>query len=151
MTETKLAIMELFSKYLLCLDERRFDVNSFSEIFTENAEVIMPSRLTSGKECRGLQEIRDIHASLFLQAKSSCHTSSDYIFSMINDENAETRCKFSAYYNSFGDGLNDMLSVGEVLLSAVHTEDGWRIRRMKRNVQYVYKMEAGSKPKELFL
>ena len=45
MTETKLAIMELFSKYLLCLDERRFDVNSFSEIFTENAEVIMPSRL----------------------------------------------------------------------------------------------------------
>ena len=36
MTETKLAIMELFSKYLLCLDERRFDVNSFSEIFTEN-------------------------------------------------------------------------------------------------------------------
>ena len=35
----KLEIMELLSKYLLCLDERRFDHESFAEIFTDSAEV----------------------------------------------------------------------------------------------------------------
>lgn len=38
MVNAKLAIMELFSKYLLYMDERKFDISSFAEIFTYNAE-----------------------------------------------------------------------------------------------------------------
>ena len=136
MTSAKLEIMELFSKYLLCLDERRFNTESFAEIFTENAEVSIPSKINS-KECRGLQEIRDVHLSLHRMIKSSHHMSSDYIFELIDENGAEVRCNLLGCYNSFKEN-GDSFSTGTVKFSAVHTKEGWRIQRMLRKAKTYY-------------
>lgn len=91
-TSAKFEIMELFSRYLLFLDERKFDAESFARIFTENAEVSMLSNMMPIKECKGLKEIRNIHASLYRMIKSSHHQSGDFIFLSLTDNNAEVRC-----------------------------------------------------------
>lgn len=49
--KAKLEIMELYSMYLLYLDERKFDNNSFSRLFTENAEMRAPSKMHSFNVC----------------------------------------------------------------------------------------------------
>ena len=97
----KLEIMELLSKYLLCLDERRFDHESFAEIFTESAEVNMPSNIIPERVCMGLQEIRDIHAALFRLIKSShhtSHTSSDYVFLSLSEQSADSKADELMYF-----------------------------------------------------
>ena len=147
MTGSKLAIMELVSKYLRCLDERRFDAEAFAEIFTDGAEVVLPSNLVSGRECRGLHEIRDVHATLFRQTKASFHTSSDYIFSSITEDNAEARCRLLAYYDSFSIEAENTLALGEISISATLTDEGWRIRRMKRSTGYFGSLTDRAKSK----
>ena len=76
----KMERMKVLSKYLLCLDERRFDSDSFSKVFTDNADINIPSKVMPVKECRGLKEIRDLHVSLFRLIKSSHHQSGDFVF-----------------------------------------------------------------------
>lgn len=146
----KLEIMELFSRYLLCLDERRFDIDSFAEIFTENAEVIIPSKSSAGRECRGLHEIKDIHAALYRLLKSSHHVSSDYIFDSITDVTAEVRCNISGYYNSF-DVDSGSMAAGVINFSAVHTAEGWKIQRLRRKTKFNYNLSILIKNQEEFI
>ena len=135
--EAKLEIMELFSKYLLCLDERRFDHESFAEIFTDSAEVSIPSSIVPERECRGLEEIRDIHAALFRLIKSSYHASSDYIFLSLSEQSAEVRCNLSSYYNSFSAEGGVNFIAGTVNFSAVKLLGSCKIQRMRRKTQCV--------------
>ena len=146
----KLEIMELFSKYLLCLDERRFNTESFAEIFTENAEVSIPSKMTTIRECNGLREIRDIHVTLFRLVKSSHHASSDYIFTSLTDKSAEVLCNLSVYLNPFSDDDSGKLSVGTVNFHAVNTDEGWRIQKMSRKTKSFYSFAPDTKNQEVF-
>ena len=148
---TKLEIMELFSKYLLCLDERRFDVESFSEVFTENAEVIIPSKILPLRECHGLKEIRELHAALFRMIKSSHHMSGDYIFISLSEQSAEVRCNLSSCYNSFEPESSNTLITGTANFSAVNTSEGWRIQRMLRKSKSVYSFGIPTKNQEEFI
>ena len=146
----KLEIMELFSKYLLCLDERRFDTDSFAEIFTENAEVSIPSKMTTIRGCSGLKETRDIHMTLFRLVKSSHHVSSDYVFTSLSDKNAEVRCKLSVYLNPFGEDDSGKLLVGTAKFYALKTDKGWRIQRMNRKTNSFYNFAHDTKTQEAF-
>ena len=148
--DAKLELMELFSKYLLCLDERRFDHESFAEIFTESAEVSIPSNIIPERECRGLQEIRDIHAALFRQIKSSHHASSDYIFLSLSEQSAEVRCNLSSCYNSFSTENGDSFIAGTVNFSAVKLLGSWKIQKMRRKTQCVFSLGINIKNKEVF-
>ena len=151
--EAKLEIMELFSKYLLCLDERRFDHESFAEIFTDSAEVNMPSNIIPERVCMGLQEIRDIHAALFRLIKSShhtSHTSSDYVFLSLSEQSAEVRCNLSSCYNSFSTETGDSFVAGTVNFSAVKLLGIWKIQKMRRKTQCVCSFGINTKNKEVF-
>ena len=132
-------------KYLMCIDERRFDV--FAEIFTESAEVNIPSMLTPERECHWLKEIRDIHTSLFRLIRSSHHMSGDYIFEALTDNAAEVRCNVSGCYNSFGpDGGS--YATGTAKFSATMTDNGWRIQRMRRRTKCSYSFSKDTKIQE---
>ena len=148
-TSAKFEIMELFSRYLLFLDERKFDAESFARIFTENAEVSMLSNMMPIKECKGLKEIRNIHASLYRMIKSSHHQSGDFIFLSLTDNNAEVRCNLIGCFDSLNNETS--VSVGTMMLSAVYTEEGWRIQRMNRKTRNYYALNIHSKPQEVFL
>ncbi|MBQ7169113.1 MAG: nuclear transport factor 2 family protein, partial [Synergistaceae bacterium] len=54
----KLEITELFDRYLLCLDERRFSIDEFAKIFTQDVKISMPSKMPSMKRANGLKELR---------------------------------------------------------------------------------------------
>lgn len=146
----KLEIMELFSKYLLCLDERKFDTESFAEIFTENAEVSIPSNMTTIRVCSGLKEIRDIHIALFRLVKSSYHVSGDYIFTSLSEKNAEVKCNLSVYLNPFGEDDSGKLAVSTVRFYAVKTDKGWRIQKMNRKTSSMYCFAHDTKIQEVF-
>ena len=145
----KIEIIELLSKYLLCLDERRFDYDSFSKVFTDNAEVNIPSKVMPVKECRGLKEIRDLHVSLFRLIKSSHHQSGDFVFISLSDSNAEIRCNITGYFDSFSDECS--ISTGFIKFFAVKTENGWRIQTMNRRTRNFYNLSNYSKSQEMFL
>ncbi len=138
--EDKQEIMELLSKYLFCIDEKRFDSLSMSEIFTENAEMTMPSGLTPQQECKGLKEIRSTHAEMFSKVKTSHHVSSDFVFLASSDNVAEVRCKVSGYYSSLSNEQEAVLLVGVIIFSVVLTMDGWRIHSMARKTRNIFSM-----------
>ena len=94
-TDAKLEIMELFSGYLLCCDERSFNSEVFASIFTSNAIVKMPFM----RESKGVKDTQKLHASFFSQFKITHHVSTDYVFFFSSDIEAEVRCKLSSYYD----------------------------------------------------
>ena len=144
----KQEIMELLSQYLFCLDEKRFDSISMSEIFTENAEITIPLSIDSQQECRGLKEIRAALTARFKQVKSSHHVSSDFLFLASSDNAAEIRCKVSGFYNSSSKENEAYLSVGVINFSVVLTMDGWRIHSMARKTRTTYNMNIITKTQE---
>ena len=128
---------------MLCLDERRFDYDSFSKVFTDNAEINIPSKVMPVKECRGLKEIRDLHVSLFRLIKSSHHQSGDFVFISLSDSNAEIRCNITGYFDSFNDECS--ISTGFIKFFAVKTENGWRIQTMNRRTRNFYNLSNYAK------
>lgn len=144
----KLEIIEVLSKYLLCLDERRFDSDSLGEVFTDNAEISVPSKIISLKKCSGLKEIRELHVALFRLIKSSHHQSSDFVFLSLSDNVADVRCNLTAYFNSFNDEFN--IATGFIKFSVIKTDNGWRIKKMNRKTRISYCLMNYSKNQEIF-
>ena len=146
----KLEIMELFSKYLMYLDEKKFDTVSFAEIFTENAEVIIPSKGKLERVCKGIKEIRDNHAVLFMEVKFSHHFSGDFIFTCNSETSAEVRCNLAGFYRSFNGDHEATISTGIVNFSAINKSDSWRIQSMKRKTKSVYNLDINTQNQEIF-
>ncbi len=150
-TNAKLEIMELFSKYLMYVDEKKFDAASFAKIFTENAEVIIPSKAKLERVCKGIKEIRDNHAVLFMEVKFSHHFSGDFIFTCNSETSAEVRCNLAGFYRSFNSDNEATISTGIVNFSAINTSDGWRIQGMQRKDKFAYNLDINTQNQEVFI
>ena len=140
----KLEIMELFDRYLLCLDERRFSIDEFAKIFTQDVKISMPSKMPSMKRANGLKELRDVYASVMLQSGFTHHVSSDYVFDFVSDAEANVRCNMSVYYNLFdkdiSGGQRSNFLISAVNFRAVSVGEKWQIKELAVNVKCSYRL-----------
>ena len=143
--------LRLWNFSVMYLDEKKFDTVSFAEIFTENAEVIIPSRAKLERVCKGIKEIRDNHAVLFMEVKFSHHFSGDFIFISNSETSAEVRCNLSDFYKSFNGENGAIHSIGTVNFSAVLTSEGWRVQSMNRKIKCVYNLDINTQSQEVFI
>ena len=149
-TDAKLEIMELFSGYLLCCDERNFNSELFASIFTSDAVVKMPFM----RESKSVKDTQKLHASFFSQFKTTHHVSTDYVFFFSSDIEAEVRCKVSSFYDLLGShmkaGQGSNFLTATAMFSVVHSGNCWHIRRLKVDIKNLYSLSVADKTKDIF-
>ncbi len=134
----KLEIIETINKYFAALDNRTFSIETFRNIFTDNATVERPD----GTRLEGPVEMCSRHANSMKRFRATQHLTSGFIIDLADEANITFRVNLVAMHlwkDDLGDsnvGIRDnyFLAGGVVSGSIIKTNDGWRILTIRNDV-----------------
>lgn len=135
---SKQEISELISRYFLCWDERRFNMTSLKEIFTDSATVKLPPT----EIVTGFDNIVNLHVTLSQMFDSTHHMTSNILFNFISDNEAECRGNLSAYHLYTEDerekhGSEFLIVKGILHFTASYNGGQWLISKLE--VKSIYR------------
>jgi hypothetical protein len=134
----KIEITEIVNRYFAALDKRTFNVETFRNIFADNATVERPH----GQKLEGPEEISSSHEKSMKRFIATQHLTSGFVIDITDEIIANFRLNLVAMHlwkEGYGDSSvksedNYFLAGGVVSGSVSKTKNGWRILTVSNDV-----------------